>query len=188
MISSSSAGPPRSDGFQVALKGSLKRLLVLPFGVLRCQRLHPIEGEGQLNVHRFFSPQCAVVVKGGNALLRGHKVGIAWLSHPVYKVDNGSFNSTLIPGRKRISSFDRVCRSSHGNQKKYKESHPSKNIKISHILLLSQSFRLTSRRRSNSLLIKQMVSVLYILPPGIWGLNLSPAQFIRDNQRKGHAR
>ena len=48
--------------------------VVLPFRMLRRQRLHAIEDERQLDVHRLFDPQRAVVVERRDALIRRHEV------------------------------------------------------------------------------------------------------------------
>ena len=69
-------------GLQVALEKRLERLLVLPFGMLRRQRLDAVEGERELDVDRLLAPQRAVVVEHGDALGDGHEVGAAFLASP----------------------------------------------------------------------------------------------------------
>ena len=85
------------------MEDGLKRLLGLPCRVLRRKRLYPIDDKEELKIHRLFTPESAVVVEGGNALLRNHKVLTAGLGHAVYEVDYGSFSASFIPGRKWIA-------------------------------------------------------------------------------------
>ena len=64
----------RGQRLHVAVEHRLERLLGLPVGVLRRQRLDAVEDEGELEVHRLLDPQRAVVVERGDALVRRHEV------------------------------------------------------------------------------------------------------------------
>ena len=70
------AGERRHD---VALEERGEGFLVVPFRVLRRERLDPVDGEEELEVERLLAPQRAVVVEGGDALVRRHEVGRALL-------------------------------------------------------------------------------------------------------------
>ena len=62
-------------GFQVALEQRGERLLVLPLGMLRRERLHAVEREVELDRHRLLAPERAVVVEDGDALGGRHEIG-----------------------------------------------------------------------------------------------------------------
>jgi hypothetical protein len=49
------------------LSSEAKRLFALPLGMLRRQRLHTVEREEELEIHRLLGPERAVVVEGGDA-------------------------------------------------------------------------------------------------------------------------
>ena len=59
----------------VAFQHRLERLGRRPVRVLRRQRLHPVEREGELGVHRVLDPQRAVIVEHGNTFGFGHEIG-----------------------------------------------------------------------------------------------------------------
>ena len=67
--------------FHVALEQRRERLLVLPLGMLRRERLDAVEREEELEIHRLLAPERAVVVERGDALGRRHKVGRTFLGH-----------------------------------------------------------------------------------------------------------
>ena len=75
--------------FHVALEQRGERLLVLPLRMLRRERLHAVEREEQLEIHRLLGPERAVVVEGGDALGRRHEVGRAFRGHLRDEVDDG---------------------------------------------------------------------------------------------------
>src|SRR5208283_1906814 len=62
-------------GLDVALEKRRERLLFLPLGMLRRERLHAVQDEEQLEIHRLLCPERAVVVKHRYALGRRHEVG-----------------------------------------------------------------------------------------------------------------
>ncbi len=49
--------------------------LVLPFRMLRRERLHAVEGKQQLKRHRLLGPEGAIVVEGGDAFGDRHEIG-----------------------------------------------------------------------------------------------------------------
>ena len=61
-------------GIDIALEQRGERFLGFPFRMLRCQRLHAIEREVELDGHRLLAPQRAVVVERGDAFGRRHEV------------------------------------------------------------------------------------------------------------------
>jgi hypothetical protein len=56
------------EKFHVTVEHGLEGLRSRPLGVLRRQRLDPIEDEEELEIARLLGPQGAVVVEGGDAL------------------------------------------------------------------------------------------------------------------------
>src|SRR5262249_12626262 len=90
-------------------------LLVLPLRVLGRQRLHPVEGEGKLEIDRLLSPQRAVVIKRGDAFQLGYKVLAARRSDALHEVHNGAFGGAISPRRQRIV---RRCSAVYGYQRK----------------------------------------------------------------------
>jgi hypothetical protein len=48
-------------------------ILGFPFRTLGRERLHPIECEEELEIHRLLAPECAVIVKGRDPLVRRNK-------------------------------------------------------------------------------------------------------------------
>ena len=72
----------RGQRLQVAVEHGLERLLGLPAGVLRRQRLDAIEDEGELDIHRLLDPQRPVIVECGDALIRRHEVRSALRGDP----------------------------------------------------------------------------------------------------------
>ena len=57
-------------GIQITLEQRGEWFLVLPFGMLGRKGLHAVEREEELNGHRLFAPERAVVVEDGDALSR----------------------------------------------------------------------------------------------------------------------
>jgi len=49
-------------------------LFGLPFGMSRGERLHAVEREQELEIHRLLGPKRAIIVEGGDALGLWHKV------------------------------------------------------------------------------------------------------------------
>ena len=58
----------RHRGLEVAFEQGGEGLLVFPFGMGRGERLHPVEGEEELEVQGLLGPEGAIVVEGGDAL------------------------------------------------------------------------------------------------------------------------
>ena len=71
--------PPRERALHVAGEERLEGLRGLPLGMLRRQRLHAVEREGELEVDRLLGPERAVVVEDGDALGGRHEAGPASL-------------------------------------------------------------------------------------------------------------
>ena len=65
----------------VAFEHGLEGLLVLPFGVLGRHALHAVERESELHIHRLLDPQRAVIVEGGDAVLRRDVVAAFRVRH-----------------------------------------------------------------------------------------------------------
>ena len=71
----------RKRAFHVALEQRGEGFLVLPFRMLGCERLDTVEREEDLEIHRLFGPQGAVVVEHGDAFSGWHEVGGACLRY-----------------------------------------------------------------------------------------------------------
>jgi hypothetical protein len=95
------------QGLHVTVQHGLERLLGLPVGVLRCQRPDAVEDECELDRHRVFDPQGAVVVERGDALIDGYEVRSALDGDAQNKIGNGFLRGTVVPGRQRIGL--RLC-------------------------------------------------------------------------------
>jgi hypothetical protein len=94
---------------RIALEHRLERLRVLPFRVLRRQRLDAVEREGKLEIDRLLGPQRAVVVERGDPLLGWDEVRPALLGHRLDEFDDRLLGRALVPGRQRIGGR-RLCR------------------------------------------------------------------------------
>jgi len=60
------------------------------------QRLHAIEREGHLDVHRLLDPQRAIVIEGCDALAGATKSGPAF-GDPTDEFDDGLLRRSVIP-------------------------------------------------------------------------------------------
>ena len=78
----------RKSALHVALEQRGERLLGFPFRMLRRERLHAVQREEQLEVHRLLGPQRAVVVERGDALRHGDEALRALLRHLADKCDD----------------------------------------------------------------------------------------------------
>ena len=92
--------------FHVALEQRGERLLVLPLGMLRGERLHAVEREEELEIHRLLGPERAVVVEDRDALGGRDEVGRALLRHLLDEVDDRLLRRAVVPGRELIGSMN----------------------------------------------------------------------------------
>src|SRR5271155_6037778 len=83
----------------VALQKRGERLLVPPFGMLWGERLHAIEREQHLEIHRLLSPERAIIVESGDPLRLRNKLGRALLRHAVDKSQTGLLGCGIVPRR-----------------------------------------------------------------------------------------
>ena len=67
--------------FHIALEQRGKWLLRFPLRMLRRERLHAVEREEELEIHRLLAPERAVVVERGDAFLRRDEIRRAFLRH-----------------------------------------------------------------------------------------------------------
>ena len=89
-------------GLHVALEQRGERLLVLPLRMLRRERLHAVEREEQLEIHRLLGPERAVVVERGDALGTGTKSG-----EPALLPSQRKSRWTVWPCRRSTKARDR---------------------------------------------------------------------------------
>jgi hypothetical protein len=119
-ISRIACSPPASAAFHVALEQGGKRLLVLPFGMLRREGFYTVDGEEELKIDRLLGPQRAVVVedvamrsatgtKSGelSRVTRSTKVTIAFLGAVSFQEGKGS---AATDGFVNSSSANRILR------------------------------------------------------------------------------
>src|SRR3954454_1511309 len=93
--------------FEIAPEERGEKLLVFPFGVLRRQRLHAVERESKLEVYRLLTPQCSIIVEGGNAFGFRHEIRRPLRRHPLDEVKDGLLGLAFIPGWKLIGTLRR---------------------------------------------------------------------------------
>jgi hypothetical protein len=98
----------RKCAFHIAFEQRGERLLGLPLRMLGRKRLYVVEREKQVDVQRLLSPQRAVMIERGDALVRRHKVGLPFLRHLCHEFDDRLFGLAILPGRKRVGSLS--CR------------------------------------------------------------------------------
>ena len=101
--------PPASAPFTSPLSSEANGSFVLPLGMLRRERLHAVEREEELEIHRLLGPERAVVVERGDALGGRHEVGRAFLRHLLDEGDDGFLRRAVVPRRQRIGGL-RDCR------------------------------------------------------------------------------
>ena len=87
------------DRAEISLQHGPKGLRLAPLRVLRRLRLYAVDGEGELEVDRLFSPQRAVIVEGGDALDRFDVIGAALARDALDEADNRRLRGTVVPGR-----------------------------------------------------------------------------------------
>ncbi len=104
----------RGHRLRVALQERRERLGRLPLGMRRPQRLHAVDDERELRVHRLLGPERAVVVEHGDALRLGHEVGARGIGRSCdERLDRGA-RGALAPRierrRRRLRHGARVTR------------------------------------------------------------------------------
>ena len=102
MISSIAAFAAGERAFYIALEQRREWFLRFPLGMLRRERLHAVEREEELEIHRLLAPERAVVIERGDALFRRNEVRRAFLRHLFDERDDGFLRRGVIPGRQRI--------------------------------------------------------------------------------------
>ena len=114
---------PRDGGFaagkrafHIALERRRKRLLRLPFGMLRGERPQAIEGEDELEVQRLLGPQRAVIVEGGDSLGDGDEVRRSFLRHLLDERFDGLLGAGVVPGAQRIGGEGRIRQQQQSEQ------------------------------------------------------------------------
>ncbi len=99
----------------IACKEGSEGFQRLPFGMLRRQRLHAVDGEGDLEIDRLFGPQGAIIVEGCDSFRRRHEIRSACRCDLGHEIDDRRLRWTLVPRRQGISLGERRC---HAGQKK----------------------------------------------------------------------
>src|SRR5215204_7142972 len=87
----------------VTFENRLEGLLVLPFRVLGCQRLHAIERKCKLDIHWLLQPQGAVIVEHRDAFGRWHEIRSALDRDPCDEVSDCLLCSAVVPRGERVS-------------------------------------------------------------------------------------
>ena len=91
----------------------------------RRQRLHAVEDEGELHIHRLLDPERAVIVEGRDALIDRHEVGPALRRDARDKVEDRSLGRPLVPGWQRVALRLRRRRPSNGARQRAREASPA---------------------------------------------------------------
>ena len=71
------------------------------------QRLHAVEGEGELRVDRLFEPERAVIVEGGDAVFDRYVIAAFRLAYLGHEVDDGLLGGPVVPGGQGIIGSER---------------------------------------------------------------------------------
>jgi hypothetical protein len=87
----------------IVVEYRLERLLCLPFRMLVGERLHAIERERKLDIHRLFAPERAIVVEGCDALRHRDEIRRPVLGNSGNEIQNRLFVLTVVPRRQRIA-------------------------------------------------------------------------------------
>ena len=102
MICSRPFSPDAATAFMSSSSSRLERLLRLPFGVLRRERLDAVESERDLEVHRLLGPQRAVVVEHGDPLRGRHEILACRVRRRLDEVEDARLDRTFVPRWKRL--------------------------------------------------------------------------------------
>src|SRR6476660_7337740 len=70
--------------------------------MLRRQRHYTVEREGQLRVHRVRDPGGAVLIEGGDTILRRYEARVRSVRGRTDKVQDRLLRRTVLPGRERV--------------------------------------------------------------------------------------
>ena len=89
-----------SAAFTSPLSSDANGCLSFHSGCCGRERLHAVQREEQLEIHRLLGPERAVVVEDGDALGRRHEVGRALLRHLLDKRDDGLLRLAVVPRRR----------------------------------------------------------------------------------------
>ena len=74
--------------------------------MLRRKCLYAVERKAQLDVHGLLSPERAIIVERGDALVGRHKVTRALLRHLPHEFDDRLLGPAILPGRKRFGRLN----------------------------------------------------------------------------------
>lgn len=81
----------------ISVQDRLERIRIVPFRVQGSERLHAIEGEGHLGVHRLFDPKRAIVIERRDAIGRRDKIRSIGFGDSVDKIDDRLLRRRVIP-------------------------------------------------------------------------------------------
>ena len=84
-------------GLHVALEQRGKWFLRFPLRMLRRERLHAVEREEHLEIHRLLAPKRAVIVERGDALLERNKIRRAFLRHFGNEFGDSLLGGAVVP-------------------------------------------------------------------------------------------
>ena len=132
------------DTFHIAFEQGGERFLILPFGMLGRERLHAVEREQKLEIHRLLGPERAVVIERGDALGDRHEVGRMLFRHFGDKRHDSLLGRPFPPRGERVGSA-----SGHRGEGEHAGSHADEDLFAatwSHGFLCSISLRATPWR------------------------------------------
>ena len=90
-------GNYNAEPLEILLPGGFLLLFGTQRRILFRLRSHPAQQIVELDVSRFFPPQGAIVIKGGNSFFLRNKIRTAWCGDSGYKIQDGLFCKSFIP-------------------------------------------------------------------------------------------
>lgn len=88
----------RRQGFHIPVQHRLERLSLAPLRMRRRERLHAVQGKGELDVHRLLDPEGSVVVERRDALLGRDVVWAGRVGHRLDELDDALLGGPVVPG------------------------------------------------------------------------------------------
>ena len=73
-----------------------------------------LEAVGDLGVHGVLDPQVPVLIKGGDAFLRGYEAAARSVNGALHEADDRLFRCAIVPGRQRVTGLGPAGRANLG--------------------------------------------------------------------------
>jgi hypothetical protein len=95
---------------QIAGEDRLERLVILPLRVRGGENPDAIEREHCLRVNRMLDPEGAVLIEGGDAVIRRHIARARLIDRGMHKVQDRLLGRSVVPRRQNAGRGLRICR------------------------------------------------------------------------------